>query len=587
MSEKAQRFSELFSGFTARYGRYDLPNDNVAEGEKAAGVARTVDREITLNDYSQHVLGRVGIGVIPLREDNRVNFAAIDIDLYKRQEQQARKLRHEDVALALFETPLVVTRSKSNGIHVWLFSSSSVNAQLAVDYLQMQASALGAAGSEVFPKQTKRIRAEDIGNWINLPYFGASRRVVYPIFDEQKKTYSYPDLSLEKFLDIAENASQRITDSWLHERTKVGVSQRGNNKEGRLWHDGPPCLQKLIAGEPEKRNAIETKFTRGDITKDQRDKQIAFSRPQLQEGNRNVTFFNTAIYLRRRLNPNDPDSSLDSEDEKTLYETLIDVHTDWRHEVDNEGIRHELKTIAKQVSKGKWSYSCTKEPLKEFCNRKLCLKRRFGIGTATNDISTSIDGFTIVNTRDKQYFMNVNGVRVYIPNPETLLSQTRFAVIILNDTNMVWKRLQDNAYTEMITNLIANADIIAGPPDSDHVSITLNCLDEFVRSKKIIKDGKRDNQIFTGRVLLDKDETVALFKLDQFLEYLRSRGHRGEHFTTKRVANTLVQEFKAEYKNTTIAGRHIRPYQIEIAQLDKLVARDLEDNRALLETQDR
>ena len=34
---------------------------------------------------------------------------------------------------------------------------------------------LGFAGTEIFPKQTKLIGADDVGSWLNLPYFGETR----------------------------------------------------------------------------------------------------------------------------------------------------------------------------------------------------------------------------------------------------------------------------------------------------------------------------------------------------------------------------------------------------------------------------
>ncbi|HEY7824846.1 MAG TPA: hypothetical protein VIG24_18550 [Acidimicrobiia bacterium] len=565
-----ERFARLFRGFSGRYGRYDLAGKTSAKG-KQEGSARTVDEPISLAAYQGHVDGMVGIGVIPLNEDNRVNFAAIDIDVYDPDAREKKKLTHEDVALALQDSPLIVTRSKSNGVHVWLFSAEGVSASLATDYLQAMAARLGVAGTEVFPKQTERATTEDVGNWINLPYFGGERTAVIPVKDGSVTSYIEPDIA--QFLDIAEQAAATVTDDWLVDNTSLPESQRdGHAPAQELWFDGPPCLQALIAGHPERRDKIEKAFSRGEITQDQKDKQLAFTKPQLTEGARDVTFFNAGIYLRRRMNPEDPDSALDEADKKELLRQLEKVHMKWMLDVgDREGIERDLPRIAKQAAKGKWGYACTKEPLKSFCNRRLCFKRKFGIGTALNDASFEITGFTIVNTEDKQYYLNVGGKRVYVPDVATLLSQQEFGRIVTNATNRVWVNMQDAQYRQMMDKLLQEAEqkgnVIEGPPDADKHSILLNLLDNFIRTKGIAR-GTNDVGMFSGRVLISDDETEAWFKFDQFVKVVRQTGMQ---IRENVLANILTNDFGVLTKSTTVANRSVRPYIVNLKHLEQLL----------------
>lgn len=569
MSEAA-RFAQLFRGFTARFGRYDITGGSTPE-QKVAGRARTVDQEVTEKEYADHVAGTVGIGIIPLKTDNTVNFAAIDIDVYKQEDQAKRNLTHADVALALFSTPLIVTKSKSGGIHVWLFSKEGVSARLATDYLQYQAAILGVAGTEVFPKQTERQSDEDVGNWINLPYFGDTRKAVIP--KKIGTVYEYLEVGLADFLTIAEAASAAVTDEWLMENTNPGeLMQRGSTEQTPMFKDGPPCLQSLCAGFPERRETIKKKYERGEITEDQFNKQTAYTFPQLREGARDNTFFNVALYLRRRMSEQDPDASVDESD---LRSELREAHTIWGQRVHGDAWdskRHglpdgDLQRIAKQASKGKWGYSCTKEPLKGFCNRRLCLQRKFGIGTTQND-ETAITGFTIVESEDRQYYMNVYDIRIHVPDAETLNSQALFAKQVLNQTDRMWRPMQEQKYREMIDALLLKADRIQPPPDSDRTSMLLNALDEFVRSKKIDK-GKNDLGIHNGRVIWTEDGFEALFKLDHFMTYLRSRGYS---WSPQIVTKMLIDDFKVEARpNTHIANKQIRPYAVNIARLNKLL----------------
>lgn len=575
------RFSQLFRGHASRYGRYDISGETPAE-EKVAGRARTVDKTITTKDYTDHTAGKVGIGVIPLQgvaqEDGFVNFAAIDIDVYKQKEKEKRNLTHEDIALSLMETPLLVTKSKSGGIHVWLFSKSGVSAKLATDYLNAQAANLGVAGCEVFPKQTERHSDEDVGNWINLPYFGNTRKAVVPSKSGSVVEYIEPDLGV--FLDIAEGAAATVTNDWLIDNTKLPGSQRGNGDvvEEDLFYDGPPCLQRLIIGDPRKVEKLErthrakirdAKYPNEAAQKRAEvwlEKQKSALQPQNLDNNRNNTFFNVAMYLHRRLSPNDHDAMLEGAVGVELDDLLVTTHSDWMKATGNSGIKSEMPTLKKQGRKGKWGYKCTTEPLKSYCDRRLCYRRKFGVGTMAIDPLFAITGFTIVTSEERQYYLTVGDKRVHIPDAQSLGSQALFAQNILNQTDRMWRTLQDAKYKELIDGLLEKADTIDPPPDSDSTAILRNCLYDFVHDMRSEK-GKNDSAFFTGRVLWEEDELSALFKLDKFVLYLRACGHI--QFTTQMVAKRLTSDLGVVARNNTeIAGRQVRPYEVDLTLLN-------------------
>lgn len=567
----AERYARLFRGFTGRFGRYDLAGQKNAKG-KEQGKARTVDEEITFEAYQKHIAGEIGIGVIPLqgepKKPGRVNFAAIDIDVYDPEEKKAKNLTHEDVALTLSDTPLIVTRSKSGGIHAWLFSEKGVSARLAIDYLNSQAARLGVGGCEVFPKQTERSSDEDVGNWINLPYFGDSRAAVIP--EKVGSTYEFPPISLEAFLDVGESMAEVVTDEWLIENTNPGeYHQRGEVIETPVFKDGPPCLQGLCIGFHEKRATIQKKFDRGEITEDQYQKQMRYTEPQLREGARDITFFNVALYLRRRISEQDPDASVSEGD---LRADLAEAQGIWGRAVYGDewdtrkhGLsRGDIERLAKQAAKGKWGYACTKEPMKGLCNRRLCLKRKFGIGTTQNDPAL-IDGFTIVTSSDRQYYMTVHDVRCHIPDAATLFNQGSFAQAILNQTDRMWPTMQDQKYKEMMDGLLLKADKIDPPADSDRESMLLNALHDFISSKAIQK-GKNDAAIHTGRVIISDDQLEAIFKFDQFMTFLRARGFS---WTPAIVSKMLTHDFGVESRpNTHLGGKQIRPYAVSLKHLE-------------------
>ena len=76
----AEDFHSLFSGLDRAYGRYDVDSDQ--SGVKQSGTARTIPEKLTTKQWELHLSGTQGLGVVPIRDDAKVLWAAIDIDEY-------------------------------------------------------------------------------------------------------------------------------------------------------------------------------------------------------------------------------------------------------------------------------------------------------------------------------------------------------------------------------------------------------------------------------------------------------------------------------------------------------------------------
>lgn len=249
-------FWDLFAGYTKAHGLY-TPEGKQSNG-KVKGKAVTVSAAPLLQpDWERHLRGEApGLGIVPLRDDDEtVLWGAIDID--------DRNVDHRLIETKCEEAhlPVVISRSKSGGAHVWLFCDGPINAQLVQLKLTEWAAYLGYGGCEVFPKQTTRANGKDTGNWINMPYFGNDRRAVR----------GGVELELDDFLSYAE--AQRCTQQRL---MQIDVKPTGEE-----FSDGPPCLQHIHAAG-------------GFI-----------------DGTRNNGYFNVAVYLRIKHEDDWPSKMLD------------------------------------------------------------------------------------------------------------------------------------------------------------------------------------------------------------------------------------------------------------------------------------
>lgn len=229
MDGSYQRFTELFVGGDQAHGLWDE-----RRGAKTERGPATPER------YVEHLAGKLGLGLVPVRRDGTCRFAAIDIDI--------DSIDHVALLAKVLarKLPLSVFRSKSGGAHLTLFMQEpGLPATKVIQTLKRWATLLGYPAAEVFPKQTK-VTKKNLGNWINLPYFGDEKTGRYAVGPKGA-------LTLAGFL-----ATVRYYDPALvvDESVDAALSEM------------PPCLQ-------------------------------ALSQHGVPEGHRNQALFNFAVFYRK------------------------------------------------------------------------------------------------------------------------------------------------------------------------------------------------------------------------------------------------------------------------------------------------
>jgi hypothetical protein len=226
MTPLVPRFFALFQGLDRAYGTYRI-NGATNEKGKTQGAAQTLRGQVTEALWEHHLAGRQRLGIVPVRDDGTAHFGAIDVDNY---DLDLAAIEHRVRTLNL---PLAVCRSKSGGAHLYLFTTG-VDAALVRDSLGRWATALGFPGVEIFPKQARLANKDDVGNWLNMPYFDADLTTTYAL-------YHGKNLSPADFLTQAE--SMRLDAEALQ-----AVEVRGTD----LPEGSPPCLHAMaMNGVPE------------------------------------------------------------------------------------------------------------------------------------------------------------------------------------------------------------------------------------------------------------------------------------------------------------------------------------------------
>jgi len=190
---------------------------------------------VTLENYKAHLEGKRSLGVYPLLDDGTCNFFAVDLD-----EKNFARAKSVHDGLATIGIKTYIAKSKGKGYHIYGFGNSLVAKDIRyvlvglLDKLQIVA--------EVFPKQDKLDDIIKLGNYINLPNYGASRQ--WQDADEH-------DVPLATALSlIAPNTNEAIikAKAKVPAPTPVMIPTKPTKKEGKRKFKSPPCVEKLLKG---------------------------------------------------------------------------------------------------------------------------------------------------------------------------------------------------------------------------------------------------------------------------------------------------------------------------------------------------
>jgi len=499
------RFMRLFRGYTKRHGQYVVEKQE--DSGKFSGRANTVDTPPDQEAFEAHLKGEKGIGVIPLTEENKCYFAAIDIDVYP--------VDHMKIAWAVKDMPLFVTRSKSNGAHIWLFIPDGADATVVVRFMKKVAGELGYGGCEIFPKQTQRAGPQDVGNWINLPYFGDSRVGVVIRSETEKVLDEYP---LEQWLDFVEENTTMVTQEELDERAPRVTGTRRSGATKKDFEDGPPCLERIMQNG-------------------------------MGEGSRNNVMYQCIQYLVRKYTSADEIEGRAMKFNLEAYDPPLPAS--------------EVRAVLKSVMAKERGFKCHEEPMSGYCDRQACLRRTFGVGSDTSDLEFEIGGFSKLLSEPPMYAFNADGKRVILPNVKALSNQKEFRNYLIDAISKVMPMMVQGKYDQLLRQWLSNCEDVPMPPDADFRTQWADALVDFVESH--LHDDRA--RIVKGHAWIDMEAGRAYFQLQAFKKYL---GQQRITFTDALLSVYLVEKVGMTFhaKGTTVAGTSQRLYSIPVAMLD-------------------
>ena len=448
-----EKFSAVFNGLQLAYGTYKIEKQQ--PNGKHSGRAAIIREPRTAALWEGHLSGKGrSVGIIPINEDNACVWGCIDVDQYpldhKVLVQKIRKLK----------LPLVVCRSKSGGAHCFLFTTDWIDAKDMQATLQQISAALGYGGSEIFPKQIKlHLDRDDVGNFLNLPYYNAEEGLRYAIKDDGSSA------TLEEFL--------KLYDKYKQTPEQLQALQINEQASDTPFKDGPPCLQIL-------------------------------SKSKISEGGRNNGLFNIGVYLRKAY----PDSW---ESEILTYNLTY---------LEPPLPLNEVNVVARQLEKKDYAYKCSDAPINTHCNKELCQTRKHGIGAAVQ--GASIANLRKYNSNPPVWFLDVNGEPLEL-DTEGLMSQPTFQKSCMEQLNFMPRSVSKQVWEGRIGSLLNDmkeneSAIIEVAEDASISGQFYDYLEEFCVHLQKANDKE---EILLKRPWTDEETGLTIFRLKDFEAFLK------------------------------------------------------------------
>ena len=488
-----EEFRKAFTGLERNFGFCNV-NNGYTDPDTGKIKFRSGDygwsgKPITDKDYQQHLDGTKSIGIQPCNDDGLARFGAIDIDpkVYKNLD-----VKYYLDIIQEKELPLIPARSKSGGLHLYVFTKELVKAKIIKDFLEEVLFLFKLPiNTEIFPKQTKLGNNTDgdkiNGNFINLPYFNKNERVALSPNGEE--------MSVELFLNCIE----------LNKQTSDQLKQISNNiiqKEliggAEEFKDGPPCLEILSKNK----------------MKDGRDRFL----------------YNYMVFAKKKYSDNWRDKVLQA------GRNYFEFNSTWT----DDHIKMKIKTWDKETK----GHTCSDELLAPVCVKSECVKRKFGIISDKKINWPLMTNLQKIDFKpDPEYYFTVENkkgesVPVHAKDVNKIKDQKELRGLIMAQVDVLPPPIKAMKFYEMINALLDTVDTVQPAPGTRPIEILKKLLKEHINGPQ----ATGHNSFLSGNVLKDKD--YAYFVYDDFYTFLKENEWKKDASRTSYMIEKMFENEK-------------------------------------------
>ena len=486
-------FIKCFTGLQRNFGFCNISNGytdpNTGKIKFNAGDYGWSGKPITEDDYRLHLHGKKSIGIQPCDDNGLACFGAIDIDPKVYKDLDIKK--YLDI-IQQKELPLIPIKSKSGGLHLYLFTKEFVKAKVIRDFLEQVLFLFKLPiTTEIFPKQTKLgsdTNGNKVnGNFINLPYFNKSERVA---LDPSGK-----EMPLDLFLKVVEINKADIEKLENISNDLIKKELTGGAEE---FKDGPPCLEILSKNK----------------MKDGRDRFL----------------YNYMVMAKKKYPDNWGKMVLKA---GRNYFEFDQIWTD-------DYIEKKIKHWEKQ-EKG---HTCHDDLLAPVCIKSECVKRKFGIISDKKINWPLMTNLIKVDFKpDPEYYFTVERedgetVQVHAKDVNKIKDQQELRGLIMAQADFPPPPIKGMDFFEIQKALFSTIDTVQPAPGTTPMEILKKHLKDYIHST----EATSHNSFKSGNVL--KDDTYAYFVYDEFFNDLKDNEWKKDSSRTSYMIEKMFEKEK-------------------------------------------
>lgn len=488
---------------------------------KTTNKVRTEHDGHNINHFKDHLNGVEGTGAVPIMDDENCVFAVLDLDNHKRKVDL--DILEINRIIAAHKLPLIPCRSKSGGVHCYMFFSEPVPAiriRMAIGVWQKLFEMPVSDGIDLFPKQDHLEKTEDggraYGNWINLPYFDATDTNRYAVDKAGLK------LGLDEF--IAYVLASRITAEKL---------------EDILAHDhveAPPCVQRMIQGG-------------------------------VDLGSRNMALYNITVYMK-----------------KAFPESYAPMVLDLNQKIFARAIPiEEAKRTIKSAGRRDYRYKCQDEPCKSLCDSKVCVKRLYGITPEDRDeMNNAMDlpeftGLIKYDTDPPRWSFKMGEKLLEGVNTEELFSFTMLRKAVASKLCVHIPNMSANRWDKILAEMFTTVTTVEVPKETSANGQAVTRLVEYLeKAVSRIMDGydieREHEKLSRGMpcVLIENGEQYGAFRMSDFVKHLKST--RSEDLKGANLYYALRDGLDIRDMVTEVKGKKVSVWGVKVSKLSKVAA---------------
>lgn len=495
----------LFGGHGSAHGTHGVPEKKPGSVKwEIKSTAETRRGPVTEEMWQDHLDGKLPVGIIPIREDSTCSWGSIDVDEYGDGDQDWGGSLLELVArIEKAKLPLVPCRSKSGGLHLFIFTKEPQPAGAFQAVLRDVAASLGLAGCEIFPKQSQVLTERgDVGNWMVMPYYGDTYGGKIREQVGVKRTGA--EQTVEEFLKMAEGHLLTAGEFEAVGKKRTSARRGANGRApAEPFGDGPVCLQHL---------AVEG----------------------VSAGGQNNTLLMMGIYYKR-ADPAHWKARLEEANRKFL---------------SPPGSSDGVQAVIRSLEKKDYEYTCKVEPMCSHCDSALCRTRKHGVGGGAN--YPIISGLSKLTTEPPLWFVDVEDTRLSVGTVD-LMNYTKFQQVCADRVHKFYGNMKQADWVRVLSTASEGLTLIEAPPELGISGRFQELLEQYLTNRS---RGRVRDDLLSGRPWEDADEGRHYFQMTAFVNFLFREGLRDMSSTD---ANERIKRLGGGHKGMTIKG-HFKNY---------------------------